>query len=81
MGIAFSQVEKRTISWLAKPQFDEAYDFNQCVGWVKKGNKYGFVTKEGKVIPQQFEAVYNFSEGIAKVKVGGKWGYIDKEGR
>lgn len=77
----YSQAVSGTVLWLAKPQFDEAYDFSQCVGWIKKGNKFGFITKDGRVVEQQFDTVYNFCDGIAKVKVGGKWGYIDKEGR
>jgi len=77
-NVQYAQVDTAVLPWLAKPQFDEAYDFNGA-GWIKKGGKFGFITKEGTIVQPQFDEVYNFYDGVAKVKVGGKWGYIDRE--
>lgn len=49
---------------------------------VKKGDKYGFIDKEGKeVIPCVYDEVSDFSEGLCGVRKDGKIFFIDKEGK
>ena len=48
---------------------------------VKKGDKWGFVDKKGKVIiDYKYEDAESFSLGLAPVSINGKWGYIDLKG-
>ena len=77
-------------------EYDDAYDFSENYAWVCKGNRYGCINTEGKlVIDYQYESVgytddgrkrgiytgfYKFSEGLAGVKKNGKWGFVDYSG-
>ncbi len=47
----------------------------------KKGNKYGFIDKKGRVtIPPIYDQAFPFVNGLAYVDLSGKVGYIDKKG-
>ncbi|TNE70444.1 WG repeat-containing protein [bacterium] len=60
---------------LPKPG-DEGFIF------VSKGGKYGYATRDNKVVIEpQFEEVNRFSGGLGRVKVNGKWGFVDKTGK
>ena len=95
-----SQNVGNNVQWLVKPQFDKVYDFKEGMALVYKGpldeqgktagGKYGYVSKEGKIIEPQFDWAGDFSEGMAVVYIGpfdeqgnpagGKCGYINKKG-
>ena len=48
---------------------------------VQKGDKWGFLNKEGKVvIPFIYDEAHPFIEDLALVSVNGKYGYISKSG-
>ena len=86
-----SQNVGNNVQWLVKPQFDDAWDFHEDMSRVIIDGKYGYVSKEGKIIKPQFDLAGDFSEGVALVykgpldenghPAGGKWGYINKEGK
>lgn len=49
---------------------------------VRKGGKWGFIDKTGKVVVSiSYDTVGAFYEGLARVCKGNKWGYIDKTGK
>jgi len=65
-----------------RKNYNQVGAFNEGLAWVKKGAKFGFVDKTGKVvIPLEYDAVYNFEEGLGPVKKGGKMGFINKTGK
>lgn len=67
------------------PQYDDIdghlgghYGFHEGLLGLKKGNKWGFITKTGKVaIPFVYDEIRPFSEQLAGVRKGGKWGFIN----
>jgi len=64
-----------------EPQFDDAWDFSEGLAQVKKGDKWGYINKEGIfIVEPQFEEGGYFSEGFALIKKDNKWGYIKKNG-
>ena len=78
-----------------KPQFDNAFDFQDGLARVTEHGKVAFVDPTGKVVLRpEFQIVEDFSEGLAAVNNGlkrdphiglviepGRWGYIDKTGQ
>lgn len=50
---------------------------------IKKGDKYGFVDKNGnQVVECQYDKAYEFNEyGVATVKKDDKWGAINEQGQ
>ncbi|GEM_PF-1198916 len=48
---------------------------------VIRGEREGFINKEGKRLQFSSNHVYPFSEGLAVAEKNGKFGYIDKSGR
>ena len=62
--------------------YDDVSCLSEDVSVVKKGNRYGFVDKTGKVIiALQYDDAFNFLDGLASVKQNGKWGVINKTGQ
>ena len=60
-------------------KYDYAKEFNDGLGAVKVGDKWGYIDKTGKeVIPFIYEDADYFSENLAAVKKDGKWGFIKK---
>jgi len=58
-----------------------AIDFSEGLVNVEKGDKYGFINEDGKVIIDfNYDYAGSFSQGLAPVKKSGKMGYIDKNG-
>ena len=52
--------------------------FQEGLGKVCEGGKYGFVNLEGEiVIPYKYENVGEFNNGLAKAKKADSWGFID----
>jgi hypothetical protein len=73
---------------VAKISFDEISDFSEGLASVRKGNVWGFIDENGKVVIEpQYQAVVDyprFMNGLALViKRGeeGLRGYIDKSGK
>ncbi len=49
---------------------------------VKKGDKWGFVNHEGKmVIEPKYQGAKSFSMGLAPVMIEDRWGYINTKGK
>lgn len=65
-----------------KPQFEQGSLFKQDIAIVKKGNKYGFINKEGKLINDyKYDAAKLYEDnGLAQVTVGYRTFFIDKNG-
>ncbi len=72
------------VKWLAKPQYDEIYgsDESGTIILAMKGEKYGYIDKNGKVI---LDFVYDYATGFSKdmayVEKDGICSYIDKNGK
>jgi len=77
-------VSAEEVKWLAKPQFDEIYSSDEEGGIIlaKKGEKYGYIDKNGKVLLDfNYDYATGFSKGIAYVEKDGNFSYIDKNGK
>lgn len=62
-------------------KYDELGVFKEERLAVRKGNNWGYVSKNGvEVIFPKFQKVASFSEGLAAVKYQRKWVFIDKNG-
>lgn len=69
---------------------DTARAFHKALCWVKKGDEFGYIDKDGAVVlPPQFEVAKGFQfigesyedqNYAALVKKDGKFGYIDEKG-
>ena len=61
--------------------YGDVGEFNEGLCWVRKGGKWGFIDKTGKVvipINSTYDYVWSFSEGLSGVRKGG---FIDKTGK
>ena len=66
---------------IISPIYDEINDILITPYQVKLGNKWGFISEEGKEVTSiKYDDTGSFSENRAKVKLNGKWGYIDATG-
>ena len=65
-----------------KEVFDRAEDFNEDLAVIKLGDKWNWVTKNGKILSpsQWFDLADSFSEGWAAVELNSKWNLINKKG-
>ena len=65
---------------LTKKGYDDAKLFvSDEAAPVKSGDKWGYVSKEGKeIIKPEYEDANAFNVGYGPVSVDGKWGAIDK---
>ena len=63
--------------------FDNAeYFFISDFIWVKLGEKYGLIDKNGKVVIEpKFDEVRVLDNGVVAVKRSEKWGLVDKTGK
>ena len=58
--------------------FASVYGFAEGLAGMKKGEKWGYITKTGTVaVPFIYDEIRPFSEGLAGVLKGGKWGFIN----
>ncbi len=62
--------------------FDEIRQAFQSGVWpVRRGNAWGFLRPDGRLIGMGWENAVSFSEGRGGVARGGKWGFVDLEGK
>lgn len=60
--------------------YDEVFNFHDDLCCVQKGEKFGFVNRQGEeVIPLVYDCATSFSEGLACVYKGETCGYINKQ--
>lgn len=68
-----------------QPWTKEYDNVDQCVcglSIVGKGDKHGFVDKDGElIVPLIYYTARTFSENMAAVKQNGKWIIIDNPGK
>ena len=65
-----------------KSEYDYIGKFKEGFAIVKKGEKWGFIDKDGKPIGKFiYDWACDFSEGRAAVRKGEKWSFIDKNGK
>ena len=63
-------------------QYDHVDECTCGLSLVGKGNKHGFVDKNGKVVvPLIYDEALTFSDGLAAVMQNNKWGYLDSTGK
>ena len=63
------------------PIYDEIKDINTTPYQVKLGDRWGFISEEGKeVTPLKYDEVKGFVGRLAGVKSGDKWGFINFNG-
>lgn len=63
--------------------YDEVLPFSEGLATVRKGNKWGYINKNGEiVVPIIYKGAKSFAEGLAVVSSFGEYGYgyINKEG-
>ncbi len=68
-------------------EYDYAYDFHEGKAWVRKGEKYGCIDVNGRIVVD-FEydsdcedcVEYKYVNGYARVMKKGKWGFVDNRG-
>lgn len=61
--------------------FDSVWLFHEDLAVVEKGNKKGFINRQGEiVIPITFQDVTSFKEGRAMFREGQSWGVINQQG-
>lgn len=66
------------------PQFDYAMRFEGDYAVVSKGNRYGYIDRQGKlVLKTKYYKVGGYSEGYFRVqeKKGGPWTFLNVEGK
>lgn len=64
-----------------KPQYTQAFPFENGKAKVCKGDKWGYIDETGKpVIEIKYDNIEPFEKGIARVKKGKKYGYINDDG-
>jgi len=66
---------------LSSDDSNESKYFVNNYAAVKKGNKWGFISLQGKEIVAEYDSVGSFFASIALVKKGNKYGYIDTTGK
>lgn len=75
----------KTGKFVIEPQFDEAKNFVKCgdnvLAVVKKGKKWGFVTKDGNVRQMEFDKAHFTAEGILFVQVEGHLMMVTTDGK
>ncbi len=63
-------------------QYDDVGSFSEGLCAVKKGDKWGFVDKNGQiVISPAYDKASFFQEGLASVQIDKMWGAIDRNGK
>ncbi len=62
--------------------FDETYSFQNNFASVRLGNKWGAISKSGKVIVEiKYQHVAAFSKyGLTRIKLNNKYGYVNSNG-
>ena len=66
---------------IISPIYDEINDILITPYQVKLGNKWGFISEEGKEVTSiKYDEVKAFFQGLAAVKKDDKWGFINLKG-
>jgi len=60
---------------------DFAGSFSEGVCAVRKNGKYGYIDKQGQLIPFHYDYALPFRRGYAKVQVGERFYIFDKRGK
>lgn len=75
----FTFVDRR--GSVLEERFDGAQDFSEGLAAVKRGGKWGFIDKSGRlVVEPRFDDASGFKDGRALVMQGGLYGFIDERG-
>jgi hypothetical protein len=65
-------------SFIIKPKFERAINFNNGRAIVKQDNKYGVINKNGEyIIRPKYDDMKNPTENAIWVKTNGLWGLLD----
>ncbi|MEM6806614.1 MAG: WG repeat-containing protein [Bacteroidota bacterium] len=68
-------------SGITEGSYDKVYPLSENISRVRKGEKYGFVNKEGVlIIDLIFDKAANFALSRARVSLNGKSGFINNSG-
>lgn len=62
-------------------QYDQIGEFVDGIAWFRLRDQYGFVDKNGELVPAKYDKAYDFKNGFARVQLGNKYGFIDKTGK
>ena len=65
---------------ISKNAYDQVSDFEHRMAIVKRGNSYGYLSRDGEEIAPVYQEARFFHGGLAAVKEKGKWGIIDTRG-
>lgn len=67
---------------IVQPIYEQAKDFSEGLGTVKKMGWWGYVNKFGQsIIPFEFDETRTHHEGLAAVRRDYNWGFIDRVGK
>ncbi len=62
--------------------YDFVSNYSEGLAKVRKGNKWGYINKNGTlIIPEIYDEAGVFSGGKSSVKMNGRWTEIDKNGK
>lgn len=62
-------------------QYDSIEEFVDGIAKFRLRDQYGFVDKNGELVPAKYDEVYDFKNGFARVVLNKKYGFIDKTGK
>lgn len=63
-----------------KPQYQEAWSFQEGLALIKKDDKWGYIKTDGSfAIKPTYDDGWGFSDGLAKVQKGDKFGFINAQ--
>jgi hypothetical protein len=63
-----------------EPTWEEVRDFSEGIAQVKRGGKWGWFDKTGRLVEPTLDSFPLFYEGLAAFERDGKWGFIDTKG-
>lgn len=63
------------------PEFDQVTTFKKGISIYRKGNFYGFVNENGKIISPVFTEIRGINENVVCAKTLNRWSYYDTEGK
>ena len=75
-------IDKKGVEITTMPFSEKAFDFNDGVAFIRRGDKTGLINASGKVlIEPTYDKILKFHNGYAKMKLGDYWGIIDVHGK
>lgn len=63
-----------------RPQFEQAYWFDEGIGVVAVGHQWRIVGNQGNIQGSVQSSTLIFGEGLAAADGNEKWGYVDEQG-